>query len=619
MFKVLENNDNEDWTFSSRTISTLDTERTVSRGTLARRGKRLAHVVLEFNAADGKLMFGSGAGVELDGSVPLDSDVWTRNKELYDIVLVEQGVVVGTSDEVIQHTTDGFDAKVCRMQDCPAGRFVAEAYQNICEKSDTVGADCIGIVNAGGVRADLPKGDVTRNDILGVVPFQETIKVVRLDGSVLINVLRHAATQVGNGGFLHVSGLRYAFATSEAATNPDEELWSAVREGGKSPFKWARLVSAEYQMPDGAWSPVLQGPDDKYVVAVPAFVLAGGDDFPFDGPGVELIEVYGTVRDSAALEDFVGSDGAKLVDGNPAQPTIADLATACNTNTQTEGYTFAGVDKPGCRAVISTMEPEKILEGICDAGEYLKNGAYCAPCERGTFSRGGRILECSHCGEGYYQDMEGAIDCKPCLSGAWRGLDDPAHECIPCEPGFHRQEGVEGCVPCEPGHFMAESGASRCSPCQVGYFTDALGQTSCEECPAGKETRLLGGMSEDCVCKPGSYNFLDESNGEPGCKQCTEGVICDGADAYPMLLEGFSSTPLITESNTSFGIAVYNVEAVYRCFEEGACPGGEPNTCGVGYDSDEVACGACEHGYYRSGIDCVECQGMLGHAVDRVN
>ena len=68
--------------------------------------------------------------------------------------------------------------------------------------------------------------------------------------------------------------------------------------------------------------------------------------------------------------------------------------------------------------MISSMEPEMILEGICAPGQYLKNGAYCAPCERGTFSRGGKIVECSPCGEGYFQDEEGGDDCKPCLSNS---------------------------------------------------------------------------------------------------------------------------------------------------------------------------------------------------------
>lgn len=162
---------------------------------------------------------------------------------------------------------------------------------------------------------------------------------------------------------------------------------------------------------------------------------------------------------------------------------------------------------------------------------------------------------------------------------------------------------------------MAESGASRCKPCPVGFFVDENGATTCTECSVGKETRLLGGMSEDCVCKSGSYSFEDDNGG--ACKLCGDGLVCDGGYAHPTVLEGFSSTPLTSGvlNTTSTAIDVFNIESVYRCFEEGACPGGEPNSCGEGYDPDEVACGACLYGYYRSGTSCVECEGMLSHAV----
>ena len=57
----------------------------------------------------------------------------------------------------------------------------------------------LGIYNMGGVRADLPKGDVTYGDVLDIAPFENKIAFVTLSGEVLMELFSEIASSGGEG------------------------------------------------------------------------------------------------------------------------------------------------------------------------------------------------------------------------------------------------------------------------------------------------------------------------------------------------------------------------------------------------------------------------------------
>ena len=57
----------------------------------------------------------------------------------------------------------------------------------------------LGIYNMGGVRADLPKGEVTYGDVLDVAPFENKISFVTLSGEALLELLGQIAASGGEG------------------------------------------------------------------------------------------------------------------------------------------------------------------------------------------------------------------------------------------------------------------------------------------------------------------------------------------------------------------------------------------------------------------------------------
>jgi 5'-nucleotidase len=124
----------------------------------------------------------------------------------------------------------------------PLGSLLADALRR------SAGAD-VGMMNSGGIRADLPAGELTYGDVFAVSPFDNYPALVIFTGAQLLDLLR--ATTTGQRGIMQVSGLRYTFDASKKGLD--------------------RFVSAT--LDDG--SPI--DPEKNYTVILPDFVASGGD------------------------------------------------------------------------------------------------------------------------------------------------------------------------------------------------------------------------------------------------------------------------------------------------------------------------------------------------------
>lgn len=83
----------------------------------------------------------------------------------------------------------------------------------------------IAFQNAGGIRASIAPGPITYRDILTVLPFGNTLVLLDMTGSQIMDVLNYAAiVKPGTGEFLHVSGLTW---TNKKGI-PEEVLVSGV-------------------------------------------------------------------------------------------------------------------------------------------------------------------------------------------------------------------------------------------------------------------------------------------------------------------------------------------------------------------------------------------------------
>jgi 2',3'-cyclic-nucleotide 2'-phosphodiesterase (5'-nucleotidase family) len=83
------------------------------------------------------------------------------------------------------------------------GNFMADAMKLMAEKRFGRSVDAA-VINSGGIRASIPKGDITIKNAYEVTPFDNLIVLQELKGSVLRKFLDHSANKGGWG----VSGMK---------------------------------------------------------------------------------------------------------------------------------------------------------------------------------------------------------------------------------------------------------------------------------------------------------------------------------------------------------------------------------------------------------------------------
>lgn len=124
----------------------------------------------------------------------------------------EQDVIFS---EVVGQTSVTLDGTrgVVRTGETNLGQLATAAI------TELTGADAV-LVNGGGIRASIEKGDITRGDLQTVFPFGNTIVVKELTGEQLLEALEYGTSEYPNekGAFPHTNGVTFtlnAYKTSD--------------------------------------------------------------------------------------------------------------------------------------------------------------------------------------------------------------------------------------------------------------------------------------------------------------------------------------------------------------------------------------------------------------------
>lgn len=117
--------------------------------------------------------------------------------------------------------------RAVRSAETNLGDLCADAYRMV------LGAD-IGMMNGGGIRADIAAGDITYHDTLKVFPFGNMGCVAEVSGQQIKDALEMASkySPEESGGFMHVSGLTYTIDTSVASCVKTDEKGNFLRVDG---------------------------------------------------------------------------------------------------------------------------------------------------------------------------------------------------------------------------------------------------------------------------------------------------------------------------------------------------------------------------------------------------
>lgn len=142
--------------------------------------------------AQGKIVAYHGAPIHITNTTKQDEGLQAQIKAWRGPFEEFAAEVLGKSEVELDQTT-------CRRQECLLGDFMADAMLAY-RKNNTKDVD-FAIINAGGIRATIDQGDITRGEVLTSFPFGNSIVQIEVDGKYLWEVLEGIATgvNVANG------------------------------------------------------------------------------------------------------------------------------------------------------------------------------------------------------------------------------------------------------------------------------------------------------------------------------------------------------------------------------------------------------------------------------------
>lgn len=157
--------------------------------------------------------------------------------------------------------------RAIRNSETNLGNLCADAYRWALDSD-------IAFVNGGGIRANIPAGDITYGQIINVHPFGNMACMVEATGDEILDALEMAArTAPGeNGGFLHVSGLKYTIDTTKPSTVMVDDKGQFLRVDGEYRVKDVMVLDKN----TGTYVPI--DPSAKYTLASHNYMLKSGGD-----------------------------------------------------------------------------------------------------------------------------------------------------------------------------------------------------------------------------------------------------------------------------------------------------------------------------------------------------
>lgn len=223
-------------------------------------------------------------------------DTLAEVKRLFDAM----GSNVVAQSEVSLIAEEG-GVRVCRLRETNLGDLVADAYRY------GMNAD-IGWVNGGGIRANLPIGPITQNQLFAVNPYSNAMCLIRVTGRDILNALETAVREYprAEGCFPQVSGLTFSFDTALPSSVVLDSNGTFLRVEGA--YRVSRVMVGDKSL----------SLDETYTIAGSEYLmLNGGDALSF--PSRQLVSKEG-YTDLYLLQRYLEERLHGVVGGEYAVP-----------------------------------------------------------------------------------------------------------------------------------------------------------------------------------------------------------------------------------------------------------------------------------------------------------
>jgi 5'-nucleotidase len=200
---------------------------------------------------------------------------------------IENEVVASTPEVLVG------EKPIVRTGESNLGNLIAESLLDISN------AD-VALTNGGGIRASIQVGDITKGEVLTVLPYGNTVRVIEVTGADLVAAIENGISDYpeAKGAFPHIAGMTVEFDASKE--------------------KGSRVVSLKV-------GDALVDETKTYTLATNDFIVAGGDNYTMF-IGKKVVAEYGAMDE--VLIDFINENG--IVKG-AITDRIKDVSEAVTT------------------------------------------------------------------------------------------------------------------------------------------------------------------------------------------------------------------------------------------------------------------------------------------------
>ena len=147
--------------------------------------------------------------------------------EIKQETLLDGQQVIGVN-EVNLSIYDAAGNRLVRSEETNIGNFCTDAFRRVLDVD-------VSLLNGGGIRSDIPKGDVTYNHLLSLFPFNNTVCTAYMTGQQLVDILELSVSWLPeeDGSFMQVSGVKFEVDTSipSSVLIDENQLFAGVGEG----------------------------------------------------------------------------------------------------------------------------------------------------------------------------------------------------------------------------------------------------------------------------------------------------------------------------------------------------------------------------------------------------
>ena len=279
---------------------------TVNGTPITSTGTKFANVGVVTIAPDGTITLDGltidGEGVEGDGEIAAEAAK----------IKAEIEAIYGAKFAETEVTLDGNKAPGVRTQETNLGDLIADAmlwYATKDGELEVPAENVIAITNGGGIRATVEAGDITRNDINTVLPFGNTVAVVYVPGSKLLEVLEASTfcTPEAVGAFPQVSGIQ--FTVNTAVAYDQGEIYGDTTYYAPASIGRVTIDAVNGQAFD---------PNATYGIVTNDFLAAGGDTYYALSVSDTIVDT-GTPLDEAVMAYITDQLGGKVTAEKYAQ------------------------------------------------------------------------------------------------------------------------------------------------------------------------------------------------------------------------------------------------------------------------------------------------------------